>query len=61
MNSYMKKFERNELIGRDKKVIKNRKQAIAIGISISDKKCESKHHTSGAFPSCMSVTKQNDQ
>ena len=40
MDKYMKKFEKGELKDRSNKKIKSRKQAVAIALSISDKKCE---------------------
>ena len=42
MDKYMKKFEKGELKNRSNKKIKSRKQAVAISLSISDKKCEDK-------------------
>ena len=42
MNKYMKKFEKKKLLSRDKKPITNRKQAIAIGLSVSEKECKPK-------------------
>lgn len=42
MDKYMKKFEKGELKDRSNKKIKSRKQAVAISLSISDKKCEKK-------------------
>jgi hypothetical protein len=38
----MKKFERGELKSSNNKVIKNRLQAVAIGLSISEKLCDKK-------------------
>ena len=42
IDSYMKKFERGELKSSNNKVIKNRLQAVAIGLSISEKLCDKK-------------------
>jgi len=38
----MKKFERGELKSSNNKIIKNRLQAVAIGLSISEKLCDKK-------------------
>ena len=40
MNKIMKKFEKGNLKDRSNKKIKSRKQAVAIGLSISESKCE---------------------
>jgi len=45
IDNYMKKFERGELKGANNKIIKNRMQAVAVALSISDKICESKIST----------------
>jgi len=45
IDNYMKKFERRELKGANNKIIKNRMQAVAVALSISDKICESKIST----------------
>lgn len=42
MDSYMKKYERGELKSSNEKIVKNRLQAVAIGLSMSEKLCESK-------------------
>jgi len=42
MDSYMKKYERGELKSSNEKIVKNRLQAVAIGLSMSEKICESK-------------------
>ena len=38
----MKKYERGELKSSNEKIVKNRLQAVAIGLSMSEKLCESK-------------------
>ena len=40
MNKIMKEFEKGNLKDRSNKKIKSRKQAVAIGLSISESKCE---------------------
>jgi len=45
IDNYMKKFERGELKGANNKIIKNRMQAVAVALSVSDKICESKIST----------------
>jgi len=40
MDETMKDFEKNKLKQRDEKVIKNRKQAVAIGLSRVEDKCK---------------------
>ena len=42
MDSYMKKYERGELKSSNEKIVKNRLQAVAIGLSMSEKLCENK-------------------
>ena len=42
MDSYMKKYERGDLKSGNRKIVKNRLQAVAIGLSMSEKLCESK-------------------
>ena len=42
MDKYMKKYEKGELKDRSNNKIKSRKQAIAIALSMSNKKCEEK-------------------
>ena len=42
MNKTMKKYEKGELKDRSNKKITSRKQAVAIGLSISNKECEKK-------------------
>ena len=42
IDSYMKKFERGKLKSSNNKIIKNRLQAVAIGLSISEKLCDKK-------------------
>ena len=42
MNKTMKEFEKGKLKDRSKEKIKSRKQAVAIGLSISEKKCKDK-------------------
>ena len=42
IDSYMKKFERGELKSGNNSVIKNRLQAVAMALSISEKVCEKK-------------------
>ena len=42
MDKYMKKYEKGELKDRSDNKIKSRKQAIAIALSMSNKKCEEK-------------------
>lgn len=42
MDKYMKKYEKGELKDRSNNKIKSRKQAVAIALSMSNKKCEEK-------------------
>jgi len=42
IDSYMKKFERGELKSGNNSIIKNRLQAVAMALSISEKACEKK-------------------
>jgi len=42
IDSYMKKFERGELKSGNNSIIKNRLQAVAMALSISEKVCEKK-------------------
>ena len=42
VDSYMKKFERGELKSSNNKIVKNRLQAVAMALSLSEKVCEKK-------------------
>ena len=42
VDSYMKKFERGELKSSNNKIVKNRLQAVAMALSLSEKICEKK-------------------
>ena len=42
MDSYMKKYEAGKLKSSNNKIVRNRLQAVAIGLSMSEKLCESK-------------------
>ena len=42
IDNYMKKYERGKLKNINEKIIKNRLQAIAIGLNMSEKICENK-------------------
>ena len=42
INSYLKKYEKKKLLNVNKKPIENYKQALAISLSIAEKKCKNK-------------------